>query len=181
VSQSVSKCVCLGVEPTLGLVTWYYFLSEGYCLKVVVLFLWGALSDKRIGMQFALQSLDSPSHAEPVTVLHCLIWDSPNLEGQVPVLISPRNRVAQLYPLALGEVEGMGILNHVGSEVQYTIHWSAYKSMYLWALFWFYINRVKPTEFCIFQRKAHTSCKMSKIYMDVYTLIVHNQSITFVS
>jgi hypothetical protein len=27
-----------------------------------------------------------------------LFWDSPNLEGQVPVFISPRNRVAQLYP-----------------------------------------------------------------------------------
>jgi hypothetical protein len=25
-------------------------------------------------------------------------WDSPNLEGQVPVVISPRNRVAQIYP-----------------------------------------------------------------------------------
>jgi hypothetical protein len=28
----------------------------------------------------------------------------PNLEGQVPVFISPRNRVAQLYPLALGSL-----------------------------------------------------------------------------
>jgi hypothetical protein len=27
---------------------------------------------------------------------------SPNLEGQVPVFISPRNRVAQSYPQALG-------------------------------------------------------------------------------
>jgi hypothetical protein len=30
------------------------------------------------------------------------IWDSPNLEDQVPVFISPRNRVARLYPQALG-------------------------------------------------------------------------------
>jgi hypothetical protein len=29
-------------------------------------------------------------------------WDSPNLEDQVPVFISSRNRVAQLYPRALG-------------------------------------------------------------------------------
>jgi hypothetical protein len=36
------------------------------------------------------------------TIFYCLIWDSPNLEGQVPVFISPRNRVAQLYPRALG-------------------------------------------------------------------------------
>jgi hypothetical protein len=32
------------------------------------------------------------------------IRDSPNLEGQVPVFISPRNRVAQLYPQALGSL-----------------------------------------------------------------------------
>jgi hypothetical protein len=30
------------------------------------------------------------------------IRDSPNLEGQVPVFISPRNRVSELYPHALG-------------------------------------------------------------------------------
>jgi hypothetical protein len=35
---------------------------------------------------------------------YCLIWDSPNLEGQVPVFISPRNKVAQLYPRALGSI-----------------------------------------------------------------------------
>jgi hypothetical protein len=28
----------------------------------------------------------------------------PNLEGQVPVFISPRNRMAQLYPRALGSI-----------------------------------------------------------------------------
>jgi hypothetical protein len=32
------------------------------------------------------------------TIFYCLIWHSPNLEGQVPVFMSPRNRVAQLYP-----------------------------------------------------------------------------------
>jgi hypothetical protein len=37
-------------------------------------------------------------------MLYCLIWDSPNLEGQVPVFISPRNKVAQLYPWALGSL-----------------------------------------------------------------------------
>jgi hypothetical protein len=36
-----------------------------------------------------------------ITILYCLIWDSPNLEGQVPVFISPRNSVAQLYPQTL--------------------------------------------------------------------------------
>jgi hypothetical protein len=33
------------------------------------------------------------------TIFYCLnSWDSPNLEGQVPVFISSRNRVAQIYP-----------------------------------------------------------------------------------
>jgi hypothetical protein len=40
----------------------------------------------------------------PETILYCLIWDSRNLEGQVPVFIFPRNRVTQLYPRALGWV-----------------------------------------------------------------------------
>jgi hypothetical protein len=44
------------------------------------------------------------SHAGPITIYYCLIWDSPNLEGQVPIFISPRNRVAQLYLQALGSL-----------------------------------------------------------------------------
>jgi hypothetical protein len=44
------KSVYLGVEPTLGLVTRYYFLSEGCCLKVAVLSLWAALSGARTGL-----------------------------------------------------------------------------------------------------------------------------------
>jgi hypothetical protein len=106
-------------EPTLGLVTRYYFLSEGFCLKVAILSLWGALFDERTSLQFTVQSLNGPSRAEPVTILYCR--DSPNLESQVPVLISPRNRVAKLYPRALGSLYvasydsqgyGEGILTH---------------------------------------------------------------------
>jgi hypothetical protein len=47
------------------------------------------------------QSLLGQSPSELTTIFYCLIWDSPNLEGQVPVFISPRNRVAQLYPREL--------------------------------------------------------------------------------
>jgi hypothetical protein len=57
----------------MGLVTRYYLLSEGCCLKVAVLSLWGALSDERTGLQFAVQSFNVPSPAESVTVLYCLI------------------------------------------------------------------------------------------------------------
>jgi hypothetical protein len=35
-------------------------------------------------------------------ILLSQIRDSPNPEGQIPVFISPRNLVAQLYPQALG-------------------------------------------------------------------------------
>jgi hypothetical protein len=48
---TVGQSVCLSIEPNLGLVTRYYFLSEGCCLKVVVLFLSDDLSDERTGMQ----------------------------------------------------------------------------------------------------------------------------------
>jgi hypothetical protein len=38
----------------VGLATRYYFLSECCCLKFAVLYLWGALSDERTGLQFAV-------------------------------------------------------------------------------------------------------------------------------
>jgi hypothetical protein len=46
---------------------------------------------------FASESRGSHDH-----ILLTQIRDSPNLEGQVPVFISPMSRVARLYPQALG-------------------------------------------------------------------------------
>jgi hypothetical protein len=51
-----------------------------------------------------LQRNHSLVRVGPVTTYYCLIWDSPNLEDQVPVFISPRNKVTQLYPRALGSL-----------------------------------------------------------------------------
>jgi hypothetical protein len=72
--------------------------------------MWGALSDKRTGLTFTsnccwpspVQSFSDPSDH----ILLSEFRDSPNLENQVPVYIyiSPRNRVAQLYPQALGSL-----------------------------------------------------------------------------
>jgi hypothetical protein len=45
--------------------------------------------------------LGSKSHGTHDHILLSQIRDSPYLEGQVPILISSRNRVAQLYPQAL--------------------------------------------------------------------------------
>jgi hypothetical protein len=50
------------------------------------------------------QSFLGQSPAELTAIFYCLIWDSPNLKGQVPVFISPRNRVAQLHPRAPGSL-----------------------------------------------------------------------------
>jgi hypothetical protein len=75
----------------VGLATVYYFLSECCCLKFAVLFVWGVLSDERPGLQFAMHLLKGPSRTKPVSILYCLIRDSPNLEAQVPVFISPQD------------------------------------------------------------------------------------------
>jgi hypothetical protein len=45
--------------------------------------------------------LGTESRGTPDHILLSQIRDSPKLEGQVPVFISPRNMVAQLYPQAL--------------------------------------------------------------------------------
>jgi hypothetical protein len=48
--------------------------------------------------------LKSESRGTHDHILLSQIRDSPNLEGQVPVFISPRNRVARLYPQALASL-----------------------------------------------------------------------------
>jgi hypothetical protein len=73
----------LEVEVTLRLTVSQYVLVSSplwdlrpdltSCRKVAVLFLWGAQSDERTRLQFVVQSLNVPSHAEPVTILYTLI------------------------------------------------------------------------------------------------------------
>jgi hypothetical protein len=58
----------------------------------------------RLQLLLALASADisSPSPAELMAIFYCLSFVTPpNVEGQVPVFISPRKSVAQLYPQAL--------------------------------------------------------------------------------
>jgi hypothetical protein len=49
--RSVSQYALIS-STLVGLATRYYFQSECCCLKFAVLFLWGALSDERTGLQF---------------------------------------------------------------------------------------------------------------------------------
>jgi hypothetical protein len=61
----------------------------------------------RLQLLLALASsviLGSESRGTHDHILMSQIRDSPNLEGQVLVFISPRNRVAQLLPQALGSL-----------------------------------------------------------------------------
>jgi hypothetical protein len=52
--QSVSQSVCLGIEHPCGPCDQMLLLSECCCMKFVVLFLWGTLSDEKTGLQFAV-------------------------------------------------------------------------------------------------------------------------------
>jgi hypothetical protein len=61
----------------------------------------------RLQLQLALASaviLGSESRGTHEHILLYQIRDSSNLEGQVAVFISPRNRVSQLHPQALGSL-----------------------------------------------------------------------------
>jgi hypothetical protein len=62
--------------------------------------MWGALSDERTGLPFIMAAgldsaviLRSESRETRDHILLSQIRDSPNLEGQVPVFISPRHWV----------------------------------------------------------------------------------------
>jgi hypothetical protein len=84
----------------LGPVTRFVLLSDIFGLRVVGRPPWR--EDRSVIYLYNLLSLFRPSPTELMTTPYCLIWDSLNQEGQVPVFISLRNRVAQLYPWALG-------------------------------------------------------------------------------
>jgi hypothetical protein len=72
--------------------------------------MWSALSDEKSGHYFSIFCRASPaqpfsdlSPTELMSIVYCLyFWDFRNLEGQVPVFISPKNRVDQSYPRPLG-------------------------------------------------------------------------------
>jgi hypothetical protein len=101
VSQSVSQSVLVS-STHLGPKT--KFLS----LTVAGLLMWGTLSNKRTGLLFIIAAGPHQRSHSQVRVLRVSrpillsqTRDCPNLEGQVLVFISPRNRAAQLKPQVL--------------------------------------------------------------------------------
>jgi hypothetical protein len=109
---TVSRSVCLGVRRPSGTCDRFFFLLKfsfkhlRVCYFVAPSLTRGRVCNLLYNCFWALpeQSLSGLSPAELTTIFYCLIWESPNLEDQVPVFISPRNRVAQLYPRALGSL-----------------------------------------------------------------------------
>jgi hypothetical protein len=66
---TVSQSLYQGIEPILGLVTRYYFLSEGFP-KFAFLSLWGALSDERSRLSFVFPSLVIYHYLHPTFTLN---------------------------------------------------------------------------------------------------------------
>jgi hypothetical protein len=98
---TVGQSVCLGDEPTVGLVTWKYFLSEGYCLKLAVLFLWGAsLTRGRVCSLQCNHSIAESRRTRNHNIACRLRLSQPG--GSCSVFKFQRKRMAQLYPRALG-------------------------------------------------------------------------------
>jgi hypothetical protein len=98
--------VCPGVRYPSGTRDQFFFLLEisfrqlWLCYFVAPSLMRGQVCNLLYNFFWALpeQSLLGRSPTELTAIVYSLIWDSPNLEGQVPVFISPRNRMAQLYP-----------------------------------------------------------------------------------
>jgi hypothetical protein len=106
---TVSRPVRLGVRHPSGTSDQFFFLIEIFFRQLrVCYFVAPSLTRGRVCnllslLVLARQSRSSPSPKELKTRFYCPnSWDSPNLEGQV--CISPRNRVAQLYPRTLGSL-----------------------------------------------------------------------------
>jgi hypothetical protein len=108
---TVSRPVSLGIGPPFGTLDQILSCSSFFWQLRRSAFNASSLTRKRIcnllyNCFWALpeQSHLSRSPTEVTAIFYCLLWDSLNLEGQVPVFISPRNRVVQLYPRALGSL-----------------------------------------------------------------------------
>jgi hypothetical protein len=97
--RTVSRTVCLGVENPRGAYDQFFIavrlLRE--CARGE-----HSLTRERVGrlqLMLVLASILGPGSRGTRDHIYCLKFENPpNLEGQVPVFISPRNMVAQLHP-----------------------------------------------------------------------------------
>jgi hypothetical protein len=121
---TVSRPVRLVVRHPSGTCDQFLFLLEIFFRQLrVCYFIAPSLTRGRVCNLLLLLGLASavPRDSRPYFII-LILETSPNLEGQVPVFISPRNSVAQIYPRALGSLSvasydsqsyGEGILSHL--------------------------------------------------------------------
>jgi hypothetical protein len=150
-----------------------------YCRTVVGLLMWGTLSKERTGLSYTMAAGPrqcSHSHGTHDHILLFKIQDSPNLEGQVPIFISPRNRVAQSCPLALvslfissydsqGYSGGIRTRLHTGSSLnplkrELLVHYirnSPHTSQET-----YYISATKPNRLMLFRETFAVYCENHK-------------------
>jgi hypothetical protein len=107
---TVSRPVCPGVRRPSGTCNQFFFLLEisfrqsRLCYFVAPSLIRGRVCNLLVQLLLGLARAVTLGSKSRRTHGHILLSHLrlPNLEGQVPVFISPRNRVAQLYPRALG-------------------------------------------------------------------------------
>jgi hypothetical protein len=127
---AVSRSVRLGVRHPSGTRDQFFFLHEIFFTQLwVCYFVAPSLTRGRVRNLLLLLVLASAVPWDS-TIFYCpSSWDFPNLEGQVPVFISSRNKVAQIYPQALVYLSAasyksqgyrLGILSrlHTGFELE---------------------------------------------------------------
>jgi hypothetical protein len=105
------KTVRLGDKPLETHDQNFYFPTEHLPLESLC----NILSDERMGLSFTIAAGPRQRSHSQIRVPwdswpHFTLSDSrlPQPAGQVPVFISPRNRVARLYPQALGSYDSQG-------------------------------------------------------------------------
>jgi hypothetical protein len=134
---TVSRPACPGVRRPSGTCDQFFFHHEISCRQLRLCYcvapslMRGRVCNLLYNCFWALpeQSLLSRNPAKLAAIFYCLIWDPPNLEGQVLVFISPRNRVAQLYPRALGLIAML--------RCAYVLH--KHRDMYIYIYIYIYI------------------------------------------
>jgi hypothetical protein len=105
-----SRPVCPGVRRPSGTRDQFFFLLEisfrqlRVCYFVAPSLTRGRVCNLLYNCFWPLpeQSLLGQSPAELTAISYCLIWDSLNLEGQVPVFISPKEQGGPDIPLSTG-------------------------------------------------------------------------------
>jgi hypothetical protein len=106
---TVSQPVCLDIRHPSGTRDQFFLFSlwlffDSFRFVDVGHPLWREVGSVLFSLCWAspMQPLSDLSPTGLMSIVYCLyFWAAPNQEGQVPVFISPRNRVAELYSRAL--------------------------------------------------------------------------------